>query len=92
MVNQIPDKGICPEKHRDQGLLLQPVRIAVLSERSQSTHGSGPAGKALSCIRWRWLPRVGPLPYEIRLREARSSTNMQPISCPWRRLCNGPGG
>ncbi len=36
MVNQISDKEICPEEHREEGSLLNPLRMPVLSERSES--------------------------------------------------------
>ena len=48
MVNQIFGKEIYPEEHRDEGPLLDPMRMRLLSERSESTEGSDPVGKDLS--------------------------------------------
>ena len=36
MVNQISDKEIGLEEHRDEGPLLDPMRMRLLSERSES--------------------------------------------------------
>src|SRR5258705_163831 len=49
MVNQIFGKEIYPEEHRDEGPLLDPMRMRLLSERSESKDLSRTVGLLDSC-------------------------------------------